>query len=459
MADGYRRDTVTRRRDSAPARAAAEALRRLRALSGRDGVQPLLVPYSFPDLPGVSERLDLEDGLIPQFSHARQVLLKELDMDPAGEWLFPPAGRLDASTMQDLNTADTAFDHVILTEESFQSSPDTAPEGCPEGSPSFVCPVQIQGPGRVTGLLTDEGIQDRLADLVNGLDPRLGVQNFFAETAMIREEAPGVAGRVVQATIPSLWHPDRATLSGLLDGLRRAPWLRTLTPSEAIATELEPGPRRLVPTLARLKIQDPTDGLFETIATTQDLVDSFRLVRPPPPLTQRLTRNLLIAQSRLWGASALLNERADDYSAETLEETRAELEKITVGGTDEIRLTSQRGEIPIEVFNDTAYSVTINVRVESPDLRLDETFPQVLQPGRFQQITVDIAARSSGIFPVEVSVETPDGTYQIDSKSITVRSTEFNQVAVVITIGALAFLVLFYLVPGLRRRSANAEPA
>jgi hypothetical protein len=295
-------------------------------------------------------------------------------------------------------------------------------------------------------------LQDRFSDLVDGIDVRLGIQNFFAETAMVREETPGVGGRVVQATMPSLWHPGRETLDRLLNGLREAPWIETLTPSEALDVSVEPSPRRLVPTLGRLAIQAPADDLFADISSTWELVESFRLLRPLPELTERLTRNLLVAQSRLWGASPELSGRADDYVADTLRRTREELEKITIGGTEEIRLTSQRGEIPIEVFNDTNYEVTLNVRIISPDLRLDETYPLVLEAGRFQQIPVDIAARSSGIFPVEVSLETPDGTYQIDTRSITVRSTEFNQVAVVITMGALAFLVLFYLVPRLRRK-------
>ena len=459
LADGYPRGDLTRRPDSATARAADTAVKTLRTVLRRESVQPLLSPYSFPDLPGVTDRLALEDGLIPQFTHGRAVLLKELGLDLQGDWLFPPAGRLDAGTLQDLRAIDAGFGHVLLTEESFHSDPEVAPLGCPGSSPSFVCPIQIQGPGQITGLLTDDGVQNRFADLVDGIDPRLGVQNFFAETAMIREEAPGVSGRVVQATMPSLWHPEGATIRRIVRGLRSAPWLQPLTPQEALQTGLEPSPRRLVPALSRLAIQDPTEGLFDSIASTQDLVESFQLIRPPAALTQRLTRNLLVAQSRLWGASPLLTERADTYVEKTLAETEGELDKITVGGTDEIRLTSQRGEIPLEVFNEASYPVSLNVRVVSPDLRLDETFPLALQPDRFQQITVDIAARSSGIFPVEVSLETPDGSYEIDTRSITVRSTEFNQIAVVITIGALVFLVLFYLVPGLRRRAPHAEAA
>jgi hypothetical protein len=72
---------------------------------------------------------------------------------------------------------------------------------------------------------------------------------------------------------------------------------------------------------------------------------------------------------------------------------------------------------------------------------------------------VDIRAGSSGIFPLEVAVETPDGSYEIDKRSITVRSTEFNQVALLITLGALGFLVFFFLLRGIRRRRGPDEVA
>ena len=459
VADGYRREPSgeLRRRDATVPRAAATALRRLRVLTERPGVQPLLVPYSFPDIPAISQGLTLEDGLLPQLRAAREVLAKDLGLEVESRWIFPPAGRLDAAALTDLRTGAEGFEHALFAEESFQAPTDTPAPGCPSVALSFTCPVAAGGAGTTIGLVTDSGIQDRFADMQAGIDPRLGVQNLFAETAMIREESPGVTGRVVQATIPSLWRPDARTIDLLLTGLQTAPWLRPMTPDEGIATGIDPGRRRLLPLLSDLDLEDPIPDLYDSIATTRDLVDNFALIRPPSALLERLSRNLLIAQSRLWGSNALLAQRADDFVDETAQETQREFEKITVGGTEEIRLTSQRGEIPIELFNDASYDVSVELHVVSPDLRLDETYPQVLQSGRFQQIAVDIAARSSGIFPVEVSVQTPGGSHVIDSKSIVVRSTEFNQIALIITIGALAFLVLFYVVRGIRKREHAAE--
>ncbi len=458
MADGYEKETDEGprevKRGEASARAAAEALDTVAQLLGRPHVQPLLTPYSFPDLPAVDRGLPLEGGMIPQLSEARSALSAGLGVDLESRWIFPPAGRLDATTLEDLQESTEAMEHLFISEESFEVV-DPSTSGCPTPSPSFTCPVTVRTTqGSVTGFITDEGLQTRFAALSTAGDDRLDLQNLLAETAMIREETPGVASRVVQATVPSLWHPQPAMSELFLDSLQQVPWIKTLTPDEALQTAPKPQPRNLQTTISGLASQ-PSADLFTAIAQAQDFVESFKLLRPPVGIVQRLNRNLLVAQSRLWGSDPILSTHPQDFVDATLSETQSEFNKVTVGGIEEIRLTSRRGEIPIEIFNEADYDVTVNVRVFAPELRLNETIPEVLRPGRFHQLTVDVIAGSSGIFPLEVSIETPDGR-EIDSKSITVRSTEFNQVALIITIGALAFLVLFYLLRGIRRREQEA---
>jgi hypothetical protein len=416
-----------------------------------------LVPYSFPDLPTLESQLDLERGLSPQLREAQTILSENLGTKVTARWLFAPAGRLDTSTVAGLRAGSESFEHAFFAEESFEAPVDTPLPGCPSPSPSFTCPVSARTQeGPVTGLITDAGIQDRFANLAQEGDDRLDLQGLFAETAMIREEIPGVADRVVQATIPSLWHPHAQMYATLLKGLRDAPWLKTLTPDQALDAAETKGPRTLLPALDPLRIEPPED-LFTNIAAGQQLVDSFDLVSPPAGITERLRRNLLLAQSRLWAQEAALGSTAERYVAETTGEVRSELAKIRIGGIDEIRLTSQRGEVPIEIFNDADYGVDVIIHIFSTDLRIDKVIPEDLQPGRFLQLTVDIRAGSSGIFPLEVTVETPDGSYEIDKRSITVRSTEFNRVALIITGGALGFLVFFFLLRGVRRRRQPAE--
>jgi hypothetical protein len=462
MASSYRVDDPDGDRTvgaaSPQAQNARAALDAIRELMGLPTVQSLLLPYAFPDLPALTRNVTLEHGLIPQLGEARVILADELarEDDELAEkldaaWLLPPAGRVDQST---LDLLQASFDHTFFSDDSFEELPDPALEGCPDPAPSFTCPVEIRDQDtETTGYITDRGLQERFAALAQPGEDRIDLQRFFAETAMIREEAPGLEGRVVHATLPSRWHPHPSLLRILLKGLREAPWLKTLRPDEGLEFGRPPEPRRLVQELAPLA-SEPDAAFYDSLEEAYKLVDSFELINPPTALQRRFVGNLLVAQSRVWSGDQTLVARGAEYLDQTLVEVTSEFAKITIGGIEEIRLTSHRGEIPIEVFNDAGYPVSVDIRLVAPELRMDRTLNQALPEHRFKQLTVDVTDRSraSGIFSLQVVVETPGGAHEIDQKLIRIRSTEFNIVALTITIGAFAFLVLFYLLRGFRRR-------
>ena len=459
-ADGYRKvdgdASASVAVDAPPAAAARDALARLRDFLQEDGVQPLLVPYSFPDLPALVEyapervELEMEEGA--------DVIESALGVAVSREWLFPPAGRMGARTLDEIRFQDPeTAKHALFQASAFAGEATEAPVGCPETFASFTCPVVVRtSMGPTTGLLADEGLQDRFIQIVQRGDERLDLQRFFAETAAIRQELPSVANRAVQVTVPSLWHPSARTWSELLGGLRRAPWLTTVTPDEAIALR-DPVQRTesFVTEMPALNIQ-PEESFFDEIGETTELVDDFRRMQPPDPLITRLRRNTLVAESRLWWPSDDLFENASAYLTGTEAQTEAQVSKVTIGGPTQINLTSQEGEIPLVVSNGTSFPTTVRIAVRSlqPDLTLT---PQELAPQRISandafQFTIQAESRSSGIFPVEVTVETPEGELEIATKEVTVRSTEFNRIALAVTVGAFAFLVFFYLLRLIKRR-------
>lgn len=464
IADGYRKVDREGSRsvgpDSPVPAAAREALDGLRGLLQEDGVQPLLVPYSFPDLPALveyaPERIELELG------EGAAVVESTLGIAVTPEWLFPPAGRMGAGTLEEIRFQDPdAAKHVLFQPGAFTPDATTAPVGCPVDFASFTCPVLVRTSlGATTGLVSDEGLQDRFVDIVQRDDQRLDLQRFFAETAAIRQEVPSVADRVVQVTVPSLWHPSGGIWKQLLQGLREAPWLATLTPDEAVSIR-DPIPRTdsFVTELPALKIE-PDLTFFDEVGETTGFVDDFRRMQPPEQLITRLRRNTLAAESRLWWPSDDLFENATSYLAGTRGEAQAQVSKVTIGGPAQINLTSQEGEIPLVVSNGTSFPTTVRIAVRSlqPDLTLT---PQELEPQRISandayQFTIQAESRSSGIFPVEVTVETPGGELEIASKEVTVRSTEFNRVALAVTVGSFTFLVLFYLLRLVKRRRPQA---
>ncbi len=462
MADGYRtvdaRADTGSRGDAGRSDQARDLVARFRAITEESGIQTLLVPYSFPDLPALARYAP--DRIEPELDDGAEVVADVLGQEPSRDWLFPPAGRLAAGTLEELRFAEPdVAEHAVFEPDAFEVSETVAPEGCPETFASFTCPVSVRtSAGRTSGLVGDQGLQDRFIDLEHEDGGRLELQNFFAETAAIRQELPSVADRVAQVTIPSLWHPSPRRMGQLLAGLRRAPWLRTVTPAEAL--ELRKAVDRtadLVESLPRIP-SDPGESLFDAIAETSAFIDAFRRMDPPDQMVQRLRRNTLVAESRIWWSGAALAGAATDYLRGSVEIAREEIAKVTVAGPEEINLTSREGEIPLVVANRTSFPTTVRIAMRSPerDLVLDPPHlpAQRIEAGGTFQFTVQAVARSSGIFQMQVMVDTPEGELDIATKSITIRSTAFNRIALGITVGALAFLVLFYLLRLFKRRRA-----
>ena len=470
MADGYRREDEDGRSGAESAEQASALLENIRQLTARRSVQSILAPYSFPDLPTLFELFgeDSESQIAPdhtlqQLREAESVLSQALGKTPPRSWIYTPGGRLNNDALEELQTLEAAR-FTLFAEESLEPLEDPDGGGCPEPPLSFTCPVSVTTSfGRSTGFVLDPDLQDRVGEIARGDGGRGAIQRLFAETAMIREEVPSRTDRAIAIGLPGVWEPAPWVTRLLFEGLRDAPWLQTLTPREgleALAERVEPTERR-IRFAVRPLLNEPDVEYVEEIALADEIVDSFGAVQPPSSLIQRLTRNTLVSESRLWWSDPTLLLEGERFAEETIEESERELGKVTIGPTDEIALTSRQAEVPLEVFNDASYDVNVTVNITSADLRIDETERITVQARGLHQLSVDVRAQSSGIFTVFVEVETPDGLL-IDRQPIQVRSTEFNEIALGLTFGALAFLVLFYVTRFLRTRRtqpANGPPA
>lgn len=456
LRDGYRLDesVVDPDEEARVMEAAASLIERLTTLIERRAeIQGLLVPYSFPDLPELQENLPM-NHLQEQLLESRSVVGETLGTRLEGGWLFPPAGRLDRASLEELQLAGYA-EATFFSEDSLQSSDDPALGGCPEASPSFTCPVAVETiHGRSEGFVGDAGLNDQLALLDGEGADRQALQRLFAETAQIHEELPGVEDRVVQITLPSLWHPPPEVSRLLLRGLRGAPWLRTLTAQEAL-DRATPEVRDIVADAPPIQ-NTPDEGYYDSIDDARQIVDSFATaISPASDRLRRLRRNVLVAESRSWWPTA---ERGLAYSEEAEDEAAAQLDQISLGGVENLTLTSREGELQLILVNEGLQALRVQIRFVTPNLLLaDDIIEDQFQPGS-TPLNIEAIVRTSGTFPVTVVVETIDGRYRIIEREIVVRSTSLNQIALGLTIGALLFLILFYASRAVRRRSASKEP-
>jgi len=120
-----------------------------------------------------------------------------------------------------------------------------------------------------------------------------------------------------------------------------------------------------------------------------------------------------------------------------------EAERSLISASDgSVTLTSRSGAVPVTLQNRAPYPVRLRVSVTSAKL----TFPSgdsklvTVSPGG-TTITFVAEARSTGSFPMDVSVDSPDARVHFGGGRVFVRSTAANVLALVLTGSGLLFLI------------------
>lgn len=455
MADGYTRteDAETTVGTQAPARAARDVIQDLQSLVASTRAQPLLVPYAFPDLPSIAGDLDRMQG---QLAQAEEVYTDVLDRAPGRTWVFPPSGRADRATLDDLRALGAGAS-TFLRADTLEA-PNPADPGCPAEfiGVTYTCLARTETDvGHTRAYVLDATLQQRIADLA-AVGGRVALQRVFAELAMIWDELPGTAARIVPVILPGAWNPPPRDGRLMVRTLARAPWLVTRTPEQGfrqgIGTATRPITDELQPNVLA---QPPYDTI---VRSARDRLESYASTEPPPETLTNLRRDLLTAHNRTWATDDALIDDGLAYAEGVQAAVDASFANIKMGGNSDITLTSRTGEIPLVLFNETDHDVTLEIDFDWTDLDLEitpEGIERTFPPGA-SRLPVQASATGSGLIRFAATVTAPDGT-EIDRRIIAIRSTEFNEIALAITVGAFAFLVLFYVLRVFRRRDPSVR--
>jgi hypothetical protein len=408
------------------ATAAAQVITDLRRIAAGDGVELSALPFSAPSLPALAAG-GLSHDLATQLQRGRDVLEAVLAATPNASILSPPGSAIDRASLDELASQGV---RTLLVE------PQTIP---PAPQPLDFAPPAVAsiaaGAGQMTAVVSDPSIGALLTSSTIGTDPALAAQAVLGELAAIWLERPSVE-RTLAITFPDGFRASGAFFGPLVRGVAGAPWLEK---THAALLALASPPSELsqaVPTVEAF-----TRAYVEELKAARRRLDIYRsMLVHPSTEPARLETMLLFAESGQY----VVNEGPGlEFIHAVRDEVGALFAGISADAGQKITLTSSTGGvIPVRVTNDNDIPVHVLIRLVSSHLTAPDA-DRVFAAGETATVNFDVALRTAGLFRVDVQVVSPSGR-AISHAQLIVRSTGFNRIAILITLGAAAMLLLVW---------------
>ncbi len=380
-----------------------------------------------------------------------------------GPWVEVPSGAWVTAGMDEELTRQRDRGHTVLTQAlgRLDSSTWDATAGITAAAANALWPVGVRtlllapgatdpttevpdgpvaiepAPGRrLDAVVADAGLS---AALTRRGDVVLDTAGMAAEIAIASAGRTGPSGAVVVP--PSGWAADPDAVAAL-DDLLADPLSRARPAT--LATFLDTVPSRGARTLALL-LDDAAVQLGDhpsRLATARARVSSYAsLVGAADAEVAALDRRLLLSGSR-----ALSVDQRDALVDEVVAITDERFGAVEAPARQTVTLTSSTGDVPLTVVNalDVPVHVVIELRSEGRvDFRESPTMTETLEPGR-NRVAVPVRARAPGDSTIDIVIRSDDGVVVLDEVRYTVRSSAVSGIGVVLTVGAMAFLLIWW---------------
>lgn len=409
--------------------AAAGALDGLHAVATAQNVELSALPYSEPLLPALTSG-GLARDLGVQLQRGRELIADTLGRAPAPGILRPPLSAIDEESLDELPGAGVT---TLLLD------PEVAPR--PEDSQGFAPPPVVSLAAQnatLSAVVGDPAVQTLLGSGIAERDPVLASQAMLGELASIWLQRPGEPHGLAMLVGEDVAAPG-AFYAPLVRGLADAPWLAKRTASSVAGEDAIPqttGAAQVVASRAAY-----TTTYVDDLKQARRRVEILRtMLVQPSTQPAHLDQLLLLAESQRFvgdeGAGSAFIQRVDDTVASIFGAVRPQV-------TQPITLTSSAiRNVPIAIQNTADIPLRVTIRLVSDHLLSPVEVTRVLPADSTQTITVDLELRTTGKFEVPVQVVSPSGRV-IGERRIVLRSTAYNRIALLITIGAamLAFAV------------------
>ncbi|MDQ6797922.1 MAG: DUF6049 family protein [Actinomycetota bacterium] len=289
----------------------------------------------------------------------------------------------------------------------------------------------------------------------NGTAPALAASHLLADLAVIYLDQPGSDRRGVVAVAPQSWRVDRQLLEAAVGGLSQNPVIEPISldtlftgVAPAKSDSGRPAQRRVAPV--------GPGGLADMAAALRSSrvrLDALGSVLGPGAADHgNLDERLLLAES----TDLRTNRQRQAYLDAVLAGIDNQRQAIRIPGGRSFTLTARSAEIPVTFQNRTGLTAKVVVKVQSEKLDFPQGSTQMLDLSRLNTTQrFAVVSRTSGAFPVRITLESPDGNLMIGQARFTVRSTAASGVGLAVSIGAAVFLAVWWGRHALRGRRAR----
>jgi hypothetical protein len=400
---------------------AEQALEHLRTIAAAPNVEVTALPFSAPEIPSLYGG-GLGRDVVVQLEHGREVASTFVGTGVVEEVLRPPGAALDEPTLRGLSGAGI---RTLLV------GPSTVE--LPEQPLGFAGPATTSlGEGALAAIVPEPSSDELLTSVV-AEDPVLAAQVLLGDLTTIWQEAPGEERGIAlvlseDALFPGPFFPP------VVRGVATAPWL---APEAAVAF-VGTFPPTHASILANPSFRRFPATYVASLRQARRRIDVVRSMLPSgSPEPDRLATMLLLAEARQFLISTSEGLAFIDAVKRSVRDT---VDDLVLDSVSSVTLTSESGGVPVTVSNEGPRPLKFSVRLASPRLLNEPTASLELAPGDSQTVRLQAELRSTGRFPVQVQMVSPSGRL-IGQQTLAVRSTEYNRIALLITIGAALALI------------------
>ncbi|GAA2618184.1 DUF6049 family protein [Actinomadura fulvescens] len=417
------------------------------------------LPYADPDAVALV-RHKLGTHLTTAYKNANEVTAAVLQRTPNVQMAWPPSGAAGRGTINQLIKSgglSSGSGTFVMSSREFAAQ-------SPTQSATTAVPTDK---GAMRAVAYDETLSDIVsADSSSPGAATLVEQRFLAETAMITAEAPDVPRTVVIAP-NRRWDPGPGVAERLLKYSAEAQWLDERTSVAKIA-QAQPVNRPYQNYSNAYEKYELGKDYLAAVQSIARRAMTFRAILNPP--VNVYERSILRMESSYWRSRY---SRSVQARKELSDELKTDMDglHVVMPNNKRISLAGTSGRPVVTIANDLrgrTVSFRIEIISQSAGLRIGKLEPRdqrviKLDPGKKHQARIPVQASGNGNFKMVVQLMTPTGErgkVYGEPTGITVRSTQYGRLALLITGGGLAVLFVGVGVRAMRaRRRRKAEAA